>query len=161
EDAVKRILPSLFASDEAEARFVREASAAARLRHPNVVQVYDAGKADGASYLAMELLRGTDLKRLLQQRGALPVAEAGEYVRQACLGMQHAHENGIVHRDLKPANLMRCDGGAVKVLDLGLALVAGATTLTLAGPGCFGTPDYIAPEQVEDSHGVDIRADVY
>src|SRR4051812_46462017 len=108
----------------------------------------------------MELLEGVNLADYLDRKGPLPLAEAVEYMRQACVGMQHAHERGLVHRDLKPANLMRTDDKQIKILDLGLALVKQATTMTQTG-GCFGTADYVAPEQERDSHNVDIRADVY
>src|SRR5262249_11818903 len=141
-------------------RFLREVRAAAMLSHPNVVQVHDAGEAGGAYFLTMQLLRGMDLARYLKQRGPLPVAEPVDYGRQACEGMQRAHETGVVDRALKPANLWLTQKRQVKILDLGLALVVEATTLTLAG-GAFGTVDYMAPEQVTDSHKVDVRADVY
>jgi formylglycine-generating enzyme required for sulfatase activity/tRNA A-37 threonylcarbamoyl transferase component Bud32 len=160
EVALKRILAKRLDWPGAVGRFLREVRAAALLSHPNVVRVFDAGEEGGVYYLTMELLRGIDLSRHLRQRGPLPVEEAVEYVRQACVGMQHAHEKGLVHRDLKPANLMLTDKGLVKVLDMGLALVCDASTMTQAG-GYFGTVDYMAPEQVQDSHQVDIRADVY
>src|SRR5262249_31451397 len=142
EVALKRILAKRLDAHGAVERFLREVRAAAMLSHPNVVQVHDAGESGGAYFLTMELLRGMDLARYLKQRGPLPVAEAVDYVRQACEGMQHAHEKGLVHRDLKPANLWLTQKRQVKILDLGLALVVEATTLTLAG-GAFGTVDYM------------------
>ena len=110
----------------------------------------------------MELLEGTDLRRLLGERGPLPVADACELVRQAALGLQHAHEHGIVHRDVKPDNLFLTAAGVVKVIDLGLARVqnrqAGSNLST--GRVIMGTPEYLAPEQW-DSAAVDHRADIY
>src|SRR5205809_1042851 len=108
----------------------------------------------------MELLDGVNLGDYLERKGTLPVAEAAEYVRQACEGMQHVHEKGLVHRDLEPANLMLCGKRQIKIMDLGLALMSDADTMTQEG-GTFGTADYVAPEQAADSHNADIRADVY
>src|SRR5262249_50986259 len=133
EVALKRIRPACLGSAAMVDRFLREVRAASRTSHPNVVQVFDAGEADGVHFLAMELLSGVTLASYTARRGPLVVVEALEYVRQACVGMQHAHERGLVHRDLKPANLMLCDNLQVKVMDLGLALVANADTLTQVG----------------------------
>ena len=145
-------------------RFYREARAAARLSHPNVVTLYDAGEAGGVHYLVMEYVEGLDLARWVAEKGRLPAARACAVVRQAALGLQHAHERGIVHRDIKPGNLLVSREGRVKVLDMGLARLDGSSaaspTLTQSGM-MMGTPDYMAPEQFDDSHTVDIRADVY
>jgi hypothetical protein len=112
----------------------------------------------------MEFCDGSDLARLVSRRGALPVADACELVRQAALGLQHAHRHGLVHRDVKPSNLMLTRAGQVKVLDLGLALLHGDRAaeekMTVTG-WVLGTFDYMAPEQASNAHGVDIRADVY
>ena len=111
----------------------------------------------------MELLDGTDLARLTERTGPWPVADACAAVRQAAIGLQHIHERGMVHRDIKPSNLLLTRAGVVKILDLGLAqLGAGseAGPMTEAGR-MMGTPDYVAPEQILDSHAVDIRADLY
>jgi serine/threonine-protein kinase len=147
-------------------RFRREIQAAGKLTHPNVVLAHDANEIGQTFFLVMEYVAGEDLARLLNQRGPLPPAEAADYIRQAALGLQHAHEHGLVHRDIKPSNLIRAaDGGVVKILDLGLArLHAGdqgqAGALTHEG-SIMGTPDYIAPEQASDSRTADIRADIY
>src|SRR5262249_46045013 len=89
-------------------RFRREVRAAARLTHPNIVTAYDAEKAGDTHFLVMEYVEGVSLARLVKERGPLPVAQACAYVRQAALGLQHAHERGLVHRDVKPDNLIRC-----------------------------------------------------
>jgi hypothetical protein len=157
------------------ARFRQEMQAVGRLRHPNIVQAYDAA-VDGVPYLAMELLDGIDLAELVRRVGPLPVADACEALLQAAVGLQHAHENGLVHRDLKPSNLMLTPDGVVKVLDLGLARVLGERPaeptpeppaegpierdLTAVGQ-LLGTPDYMAPEQIRDPRGADIRSDLY
>lgn len=147
----------------AVARFQRETEAVGRLDHPNLVRAYDAGEADGQHFLVMEFLDGTDLTRLVRQSGPLPVADACEVIRQAALGLQHAHEHGLVHRDVKPSNLMLTVVGTVKVLDLGLArLVEDAPTGEMTGIGQFvGTGDFIAPEQAEDTRQADARSDIY
>jgi hypothetical protein len=145
-------------------RFRREVKAAARLAHPNIVTAYDADQAGDTHFLVMEHVAGISLDRELQRRGPLPVAEACDIVRQAALGLQHAHEHGMVHRDVKPANLLRTPDCSVKILDFGLAHVAGEeATGTTAPPSAtvVGTPDYLAPEQARDPHRADIRADIY
>jgi serine/threonine-protein kinase len=160
--ALKRVLPQWVSSPDAVARFRREVEAAAKLDHPNVVRVFDAGEAaDGSHFLTMELLAGVNLGELMSRSGPLAVAEAAEYVRQACVGMQHVHEQGLVHRDIKPGNLMLTLQKQVKILDLGLAIIVQEAALTQTGAGYFGTIDYMAPEQVTDVKRVDIRADVY
>ncbi len=165
--ALKVIRAELLKKPEALARFRREAEIAARLAHPNVVTVHDSNTESGRHYLVMEYIDGTDLAQLVETRGPLPVAEACESIRQAALGLQHAHEQGLVHRDIKPHNLMLTKQGVVKLMDLGLARTAhaaGATALSkgLTGAGAMmGTPDYLAPEQARDAKRVDIRADIY
>jgi eukaryotic-like serine/threonine-protein kinase len=146
-------------------RFLREAQAAARMDHPNVVHAYDAGAEGRHYYLAMEYVEGTDLRRLVQRDGPLGPARAADYARQAALGLQHALGRGVVHRDLKPSNLLLARGGVVKVLDLGLARLDvpegdGAEPLTAAGQ-VLGSADYVAPEQVLDARCADTRADLY
>jgi serine/threonine-protein kinase len=166
--ALKVIRKERLSNPDTVRRFRREARAAARLSHPNIVAIYDADEVDGTHFLAMEFVEGIDLYHLMQQRGSLPVAQACDYVRQAALGLQHAHGRGLIHRDIKPANLMlSAEGGVVKVLDMGLARLEqrteeGDTASALTYEGAImGTPDYIAPEQALDPHKADIRADLY
>ena len=184
--AVKVIDSALFTDPAVTGRFAREMEAAGKLTHPNIVHAYDAEEVGDTHFLAMEYVEGVSLTNLLNQRGPLPPAEACSYIRQAALGLQHAHERGMVHRDIKPQNLMVTSEGQVKILDFGLArfvletapagaLLAstGADTevaltevnppiepLTQAGT-VMGTPAYIAPEQARDPHTADIRADIY
>jgi serine/threonine protein kinase len=162
--AVKVIDSSLTGYGEIVARFRQEQALGARLRHPNLITVYQAGCADGCLYLVMEYVEGDTLDRLVERFAPLPVAEACEVIRQAALGLQHLHEHGLVHRDVKPSNLMLTPDGQVKVLDLGLArdLHERDEWDRITWQGQFlGTLDYVAPEQCADPHAVDIRADVY
>ncbi len=168
--ALKIIRKDRLGSPEAQRRFRREIRAAAQLAHANIVCAYDSDQIGDVHFFAMEYVEGTDLHKLVEKDGPLPVDLACEYVRQAALGLQHAHERGMVHRDIKPSNLLltHADGKAVvKLLDLGLARLKRpdegtehSGTMTLEG-SAMGTPDFMAPEQARDSHGVDIRADLY
>jgi serine/threonine protein kinase len=170
--ALKVIRKERLASETAVLRFEREIRAAAQLDHPNIVRALDAGRDGDRHFLVMEYIEGTDLARIVRERGPLPAGIACDLARQAALALQHAHERGLVHRDVKPANLLLArhpaqrDVGLVKVLDMGLArLVAPADgeaidTLTQAG-SVMGSLDYIAPEQALNSHAVDTRADLY
>src|SRR5262249_20753249 len=150
-------------------RFIHEGRAAAQLKHPNIVTIYDRDEADDAFYISMEYVEGTDLSRLVKRDGPLPVTTACEYARQTALGLQHAGERGLVHRDIKPSNLIVTqvagEGvGTVKILDFGLARSIGTlsddTTLTPTDEW-LGTPEYISPEQAQNSKDVDIRADIF
>jgi len=159
-----KVLPADRVDEAAVARFRQEMKAAGRLDHPNIVAARDAGRDGKTYYLAMDFIDGADLSTLVGRVGPLPVADACELVRQAAVGLQHACECGLAHRDVKPPNLMLARGGVVKVLDLGLArsmadLPAG-DRLTTSGV-LLGTADYIAPEQIDQAHGADARADVY
>jgi phosphate ABC transporter phosphate-binding protein len=147
-------------------RFLREARAAAALNHPNIVQVFDVDQSERGPYIVMEYVDGIDLHRLTARHGPLEVARAAHYIRQAALGLQHAHEAGLVHRDIKPVNMMLDRNGTVKLLDLGLARFFEADTndkLTQQHDmtAIIGTADFIAPEQILDSSTADIRADIY
>jgi serine/threonine protein kinase len=165
--ALKLIRKERLSKADSVRRFQREVRAAAALSHPNIVAAYDADEVDGTHVLVMECVeRATDLARLVKQHGPLPVEQACEFIRQAALGLQHAHERGMVHRDVKPHNLLATTDGRVKILDMGLARQSqgedadGSGTMTLEGV-VMGTPDYIAPEQALSAHAVDYRADLY
>lgn len=159
-----KVLPAERMGTEAVARFQREARAMAKLQHDNIVRVFDADEHQGTHFLVMECIDGCDLSRLVRQHGSLQPTDACEIIRQAALGLAHAHEHGLVHRDIKPSNLMLTRGGQVKLLDLGLARLREepheGEELTAASQ-IMGTADYMAPEQAGDSHDVDIRADIY
>jgi formylglycine-generating enzyme required for sulfatase activity/serine/threonine protein kinase len=148
-------------------RFLAEIRNAAKLEHTNVVTAYTALRLGESIVFAMQYVEGLDLARLVAARGPLPVANACNYVHQAALGLQHAHEHGMVHRDIKPSNLMLARQGSravIKVLDFGLAKLRseGPTDGTLTHEGqMLGTPDFIAPEQIRNARDADIRADIY
>jgi hypothetical protein len=144
---------------DAEARFRREARAAASISHPNVAQVYAAGLDGGQLYFVMELVAGESLQQRLAGRGLLPVGEAVALLRQAAEGLRAAHEAGVIHRDIKPSNLMVGLGGRLKVVDFGLARRSLDATLTRPRVA-LGTPSYMAPEQARGDQ-VDHRADLY
>lgn len=175
--ALKVINPALVSSPAALERFEREVKTAAKLSHPNIVAAHDAEQAGGLHFLVMEFVEGVSLDRLVAARGPLAPQIAAHLIRQAALGLQHAHTKGMIHRDIKPQNLMvsppKWD---LKILDFGLARLASQAwqstaeaadgapdrpeNATRAG-AILGTPDYIAPEQATDAHLADIRADIY
>jgi serine/threonine-protein kinase len=164
--ALKVLRPDLAKNPDIAKRFQREIGVSARLAHPNVVRFFDAGQSGDSVYFSMEFVEGADLAKIVREDGPLPPAQACEYIAQAALGLQHAHEHHLIHRDIKPGNLLVSKDGVVKLLDLGLARSlaadAGSYSSTLTQDGMvMGTPDYIAPEQAIDSHTADIRADIY
>jgi serine/threonine-protein kinase len=167
--AIKFMLPSMLSDAEGVERFLREARAAVRLKSQHVAKIHDIGRLEtGAPYMVMEYLEGSDLKHLLEARGALPVHEAVGYMLQVCEAIAEAHALGIVHRDLKPANLFLASGAGgapcIKVLDFGIAKVlgsgpdAGDMTRTSA---LLGTPLYMSPEQMRGARSIDGRSDVW
>jgi serine/threonine-protein kinase len=164
--ALKVIHQELLAKPEAVARFQREMRIVTQLSHPNIVQAFDDVPIGVTHFYAMEFIEGTDLSKLVQLNGPLPVDQACDMIRQVALGLQHAHEKGLVHRDIKPANIVRIgDGTFVKILDMGLTRLRqgpenAADVLTLQG-AMMGSPDYVSPEQARDARAVDIRADIY
>jgi formylglycine-generating enzyme required for sulfatase activity/serine/threonine protein kinase len=164
--AIKIIAPAAVKSPDAVRRFYREVEAAARLSHPNIVAAHDAREYHGSHCLVMEYIEGRDLAAIVKQHGPLPVRQAVECILQAARGLEFAHKRGVVHRDIKPANLLLDREGTVKILDMGLARVAGigedaeGERLTQSGQ-VMGTCDYMAPEQSLDTHKADHRADIY
>ncbi len=159
--AIKLLAPEHASAKDAIERFRREARAIAALSHPNLVQLYDFGKAkDGRVYLAMELLDGEPLDKAL--RKALPWKECVRLAIQAAQALEAAHAAGLVHRDLKPANLFVTKSGTVKLLDFGVAMALSDApgNKKQKGFAIFGTPEYMAPEQVQ-GEVVDARCDVY
>jgi eukaryotic-like serine/threonine-protein kinase len=177
--AVKTVRQDLLSSDdlqegEAIARFEREAQSAASIQHPNTVSVTDFGETpEGVFYLVMEYVEGETLHRLLRREGTLAVNRAVKLLRQIADGVEAAHDAGILHRDLKPANIFIMskgrtnDDGFIKVGDFGLAKIVHQTATdinsnaTPSSRGIIGTPEFMAPEQMQPELGVDVRADIY
>ncbi len=166
--ALKLIKPEAGADPVALARFEREVQSAARLAHPNTIEIYDYGHTDdGTFYYVMEFLRGLSLSDLVRQAGPLPPGRVIYLFRQVCAGLAEAHDLGLVHRDLKPANLFIAVRGGesdvAKVLDFGLVkLTKEAGSVALTGDmQVSGTPLYMAPEQAVGDRALDARADIY
>lgn len=175
--ALKLLSSQLLKTEKAQQLFQREVRAAARLVHPNIVTAYDANQIDKRYFLVMEYVDGPNLDELTRQRGSLPVNVACDFVHQAALGLQYAHEQGMVHRDIKPANLLVQKASSpgqnlryiVKILDFGLARLhsptrpgqAGHDSILTSENTVLGTPDYLSPEQGRNLHQVDIRSDLY
>ena len=157
--ALKFLPPELSRDPDAKTRFLQEARAASTLDHPNICTIHEVGETDeGQLYLAMACYDGETLKQRLQ-RGQLPIDEALETAQQIARGLVKAHRSGIVHRDIKPANLMITADEIVKILDFGIAKLAGAAGLTRIGSS-LGTPGYMSPEQARGEE-VDHRTDVW
>ncbi|MAG94797.1 MAG: hypothetical protein CMJ48_13800 [Planctomycetaceae bacterium] len=161
--ALKIINPEIVGEAGFEERFIREARALARLNHPNVVTVYDFGQTEGVFYFVMEFVDGVTLRETLEG-GPLQPREALKVVPHLCDALQYAHDEGVVHRDIKPENILVDRRGRVKIADFGLAklLDDSAAPSTLTGTHeVMGTLRYMAPEQMEGTHAVDHRADIY
>jgi serine/threonine-protein kinase len=158
--AIKLLAPGLVGDPAFRRRFLREERLAARLSHPNVVALYDAGETDdGRPFIVMEHVDGVTLAELLQERSRLPAGEAVGLAQQACRGLAHAHAAGLVHRDIKPQNLLLREDGTLKIADFGIARATEGTALTESGT-VLGTAAYLSPEQAAGEE-VTGAADIY
>jgi serine/threonine protein kinase/Tfp pilus assembly protein PilF len=154
-----KFLPShLVSGDEIRSRFVREAQTLAKLNHPNIVSIYDVSEFHGRPYYAMELVEGVSLHRFAHEK-PLPMELTIEYAMQICQGLGEAHRAGIVHRDIKASNIIVDSKGRIRILDFGLAAVAGDEGLTRTG-STLGTVSYMSPEQVSGRE-IDHRSDLF
>src|SRR5712692_3427068 len=146
--AVKLLAEHLAEDPTFVSRFQREAQAAARLVHPNVVQVFDSGQDEvtGQYFIVMEYIEGSSCAEILRDDGWLEVDEALSIIEQACQGLHYAHRHGVVHRDVKPGNLLRAREGDVKLADFGIAKATEQSSITQVG-SVLGTAAYLAPEQ--------------
>ena len=164
--AIKVILAKGKIAEESVRRFEREVKAAAKLSHPNIITVYDAGNANGRHFMVMELVKGQDLNIIVHRKGTLGVSETINYIKQVARGLAFAHENGVIHRDIKPANLLLDTNGNVKILDMGLAKISSReneekVSMLTGTTSIMGTVDFMSPEQGLSSRDVDARADMY
>ena len=170
--AIKMLKSDRMQNQAAIDRFYEEFRAVSRLMHPNIVAAFDAGEFEGIHYLAMEYVDGTTLTKLVSKHGPMSVGEAVSVIRQAALGLLHAHRSGIVHRDVKPGNIMRAEDGTIKVLDMGLAQIGETLLAGQQAPSekklesdmkgrLIGTLAYMSPEQLESPESVDARTDIY
>jgi serine/threonine-protein kinase len=158
--AVKLLAEHLAEEPTFVSRFQREAQAAARLVHPNIVQVFDSGQdGTGQYFIVMEYVEGSSCAEILRDYGWVEVEEALSIIEQACEGLQYAHRHGVVHRDVKPGNLLRARDGAVKLADFGIAKATEQSSITQVG-SVLGTASYLAPEQARGEEAGP-RSDVY
>jgi serine/threonine-protein kinase len=159
--AVKLLAEHLADDPTFVSRFRREALAAARLVHPNIVQVFDSGFDESAHqhFIVMEYVPGLSCAEILRDRGHLDVEQAVDIVAQACRGLDYAHRNGVVHRDVKPGNLLVSESGVVKLADFGIARATGQSSITQVG-SVLGTAAYLSPEQARGEEAGP-QADLY
>jgi serine/threonine protein kinase len=159
--AIKTLTSDAIADAETRGRFEREARAAAKLAHPNIVTVYELGNFGGKEkpYIVMEYLEGTDVAALVGGSRSVPLAEALDIVAQLCRALDFAHQKGVVHRDVKPANLRYLDDGQIKIMDFGIARVEGSHQITKSGV-MIGTLHYMSPEQIRGEK-LDGRTDIF
>ena len=162
--ALKVMSPELAKNDPTyKERFLREAEFAMKIHHRNLIPVHDAGEESerGFCYILMDYMPGGTVKDLVRERGVLPVAQAVQIATQVAVAMEVAHLHGIIHRDIKPDNIMFDADGVPKLADLGVARFAADAHLNTQKGMIVGTPAYMAPEQMIDSHHIDERADIY
>ncbi|MDR1676666.1 MAG: protein kinase [Tannerella sp.] len=157
--AVKALKPDISQMDENMQRFQSEAVTLAKLRHPGITMLYNLVRSDAYWCMIMEYVEGETLEALLKQQGALPVEEVLRIAVRTLDSLQHAHDRGVIHRDLKPSNLMLSTDGEVKIMDFGIARIAGGSRLTRTGQA-MGTPQYMSPEQVRGQEG-NQASDIY
>ncbi|MFZ2051787.1 MAG: protein kinase, partial [Solirubrobacteraceae bacterium] len=159
--AVKLLAEHLAEDPTFVSRFQREAQAAARLVHPNIVQIFDSGQdeASGQYFIVMEYIEGRSCAEILRDEGWVEVPEAVSIIEQACEGLHYAHRHGVVHRDVKPGNLLRSSDGEVKLADFGIAKATEQSSITQVG-SVLGTAAYLAPEQARGEEAGP-RADLY
>ncbi len=158
--ALKVLSPRLSEDTEFIKRFQREAQAAAKLNHPNIVQIYAIGEEKSIHYFAMEYIKGKTLAQIKKEEGTLPAARAIPIIKEVAEALGEAHKVGLVHRDIKPSNIMMDASGRAKVTDFGIAFVAEAKTKLTREGSIIGTPEYLSPEQCEGKP-LDGRSDIY
>lgn len=158
--AIKLLAPHLVWESAFVERFLREARSAARLQHSNIIPIYDVGQDDDHYYFVMAYLPGSSLKHLIREKGRLSPTEAIPILRQLADALDYAHSKGLVHRDVKPANVLFNERGQAILTDFGIVKAAQQSKLTATG-AAMGTPQYMAPEQVQAAQDIDARVDQY
>ncbi|NQT86650.1 serine/threonine protein kinase, partial [bacterium] len=158
--ALKVLAPRLGQNERFVQRFLREARAAGRLSHPNIVAAIDVGESQGYYYFAMEFVDGESLAQLIAREGPLPVSQALAIATDVARALEHAQERGLIHRDIKPDNILIDRDGRVRVADFGLAKMIGKDAEP-GGKPFVGTPAYVAPEQIRSEADIDCRADIF
>ncbi|OLB18275.1 MAG: hypothetical protein AUH12_02595 [Gemmatimonadetes bacterium 13_2_20CM_69_8] len=144
--ALKIMSSAVGRTQDARARFLREARAAGALQHPNIVTIYDLGEADGQLYIALELVDGRDLSSLIARHEPLALERKLDIAIEVLQGLSYAHGRGVIHRDIKPSNVRIASDGSVKIMDFGIARLQSSD---ITGSGAIvGTPTYMAPEQI-------------
>ena len=163
--AIKVLPPAKAEHPAALGRFYREARAAGSLEHPNIVRTHDIDQDGNLHFIVMEYVDGSNLLEMVKKFGPMDIRRATNYIRQVAIGLDYAFRSGIIHRDIKPGNILIDRRGTAKILDMGLARFYRDTsdmlTVKYDDKIVLGTADYVAPEQVANSHGVDVRADIY
>ena len=159
--AIKTLLAQELAGEDSRRRFEREARAAARLQHQNIVTIHELGNFDSEEkpYIVMEYLKGSDLSSVIREDESIPLAESLDVVSQLCRALDFAHQHEVIHRDVKPSNIRYLDDGLVKIMDFGIARMAGTPQITQSGV-LMGTMHYMSPEQVQ-GQPLDGRSDVF
>ncbi len=158
---IKYLHPGMIGDPNIYERFRRELAITKRLSHPNIQRSLDLGGTHSQPYIVLEYVKGENFRSYLEAHAPLAPEEAVDYALQIVSALEHMHSQGIVHRDLKPENLLRTPEGQIKVIDFGVALMAGTRRLTWRWlSDALGTPDYMAPEQIQGKRG-DRRADIY
>jgi serine/threonine-protein kinase len=159
--AIKELRPELAADADFVARFYTEAQHAAKLSHPNIVNIYDVGREGESYFIVMELIDGATLAEMIEKDGRLPEPVAIDFAAQICNGLAYAHRQGLLHRDVKPANILVTRDDVVKISDFGIARAVTTQTMTMTQPGLvMGSVFYISPEQAQ-GHDLDETSDLY
>src|SRR5215213_5335851 len=158
--ALKILPPELSIDKSYLARFLQEARSAAALEHPHIMPIYAVGAAEGINYIAMKFIAGQTLKDIVQERGALSIADAAIMLDQVADALDYAHSRGVIHRDIKPSNMMTDRNGWVYLTDFGLARGGNTGGLTITGT-VMGTPEYMSPEQAQGLATIGPPTDIY
>ena len=160
EVALKTISLEALQNPTLHDRFYREARAVGKLRHPNIITIFELGEEYGLPYIVMEYLPGTDLHEIIKKKEALPLHRKLQIISEMCRGLAYAHESGVIHRDIKPSNIRIGKNGEVKIVDFGIARVLASKSKSSSGI-ILGSVHYMSPEQIRGTNKVDGRSDIF